>query len=64
MSPRVTDSPFKTGDHAIVIIRGLPVLQCPQCNEFALADEVMARVDDLLGGVSRAAELEVIRYAA
>jgi YgiT-type zinc finger domain-containing protein len=61
---RVTDLPFKIGDHAIVIIRGLPVLQCGACGEHVLRDPVMQQVERLLASADKAAELEIIRYAA
>ncbi|MEP6714459.1 MAG: type II toxin-antitoxin system MqsA family antitoxin [Terriglobia bacterium] len=61
---RVTDLPFKVGDTAIVIVRSLPVYQCPQCGETELDNKAMSRVDQILTGVDRSAELEVIRYAA
>ncbi len=64
MEERVTDLPFKLGDRSIVIIRGLPVLQCPCCNEYLLRDEVMAEVERMLGGADREAELEIFRFAA
>ena len=60
----VTDLPFKTTDHAIVIIKGLPVLQCENCTEYLIEDDVLARVDGILASVGGAAELEVVRYAA
>jgi hypothetical protein len=49
---------------AIVILRGLPVLQCPNCPEYQIEDQVFARVEALLAEVATTAELEVIRYAA
>lgn len=64
MEGRVTDLPFKIGDTRIVVVRGLPVLQCIQCGEAELDDAAMAWVDELLGAVDQSAELEVIRYAA
>lgn len=64
MENRVTDLPFKLGDYSIVIIKSLPVIQCPQCNEYILADDVMARVEQILRSADRAAELEIFRYAA
>lgn len=42
MEDRVTDLPFKVGDSSIVIVKGLPAIQCPRCNEYLLADAVMA----------------------
>jgi YgiT-type zinc finger domain-containing protein len=64
MEPRVTDLPFKLGDFSIVILKALPVLQCRQCADIELEHATMLRVDELLSGIDRSAELEVIRYAA
>jgi YgiT-type zinc finger domain-containing protein len=64
MQPKITDLPFKTGDFSIVSLKSLPVLQCAQCGDTELEHETMLRVDELLSGVDRTAELEVIRYAA
>lgn len=60
----ITDLPFKISDTAIVILKGLPVLQCENCSEYALDDPVMERVEEILERVDAAAELEIIRYAA
>lgn len=64
MEERVTDLPFKLGDHSIVIIKDVPVLQCPHCQAYLLRDLVMADVDRLLESASQTAELAVLRYAA
>ena len=64
LEPRVTDLPFKLTDTTIVILKALPVLQCPQCGDTELDQATMFRVDQLLGGANRSAELEVIQYAA
>ena len=64
MQDRVTDLPFKVNEFAIVIVKGLPVIQCLRCNEYVLGDAVMAHVDRILAGVDKTAELEVVRYAA
>jgi YgiT-type zinc finger domain-containing protein len=61
---RVTDLPFKIGDSAIVIVKGLPVWQCGQCGEIELDHQIMVKVDELLNSIDKSAELEVIRYAA
>ena len=61
---RVTDLPFKVADRSIVIVKMLPVLQCRQCGDTELEDEIMARVDQVLSGVDSSAELEVVRFAA
>ena len=64
LEARVTDLPFKIGDTSIVVVRSLPVFQCPQCGETELDDSVMARVEEFLCRVSPSSELEVVRYAA
>jgi len=64
LEKRVTDLPFKIGDSSIVILKALPVLQCRQCGEVELEQATMVRVEELLAGVDRSSELEVIRFAA
>jgi YgiT-type zinc finger domain-containing protein len=64
LESRVTDLPFKLADTTIVILKALPVLQCPQCGDTELDQATMSRVDQLLDAVDRSAELEVIQYAA
>jgi YgiT-type zinc finger domain-containing protein len=64
MEPRVTDLPFKIGDSAVVILKEVPVLQCAQCGEIEIEQQIMVKVEKLLASVDRSAELEVIRYAA
>jgi YgiT-type zinc finger domain-containing protein len=60
----LTNLPFKISDSTIVILKGLPVLQCENCSEYLIEDTVMSRVEDILERVSVDAELEIIRYAA
>jgi YgiT-type zinc finger domain-containing protein len=64
MKSVITDLPFKVHESTIVILKGLPVLQCEDCTEYLLDDSVMQRVDEILDKVDIAAELEVIKYAA
>ena len=59
-----TTLPFKVSDTSIVIVKDVPVLQCENCTEYILEDGVYARIEQLLGSVDQAAELEVVRYAA
>ena len=59
-----TNLPFKLRETTIVILKDLPVLQCDNCTEYLLHDEVMANVEQILARVARGAELEIIRYAA
>jgi len=64
MTEVVSDLPFKTSEHTIIILKGVPVLQCGNCGEYLIDDAVMRRVDEILGAVVGAAELEIIRFAA
>ncbi|MDY6839779.1 MAG: type II toxin-antitoxin system MqsA family antitoxin [Thermodesulfobacteriota bacterium] len=64
MTSVVTDLPCKVSGTTIVILKGLPVFQCDNCNEFLLDDPVLERVEDILERADTTAELEVIRYAA
>ena len=59
-----TDLPFKVREPGFVILKDLPVLQCAGCPQYLLEDAVLARVDQILGGVNGQIDLEVIRYAA
>lgn len=60
----MTDLPFKVSLARIVIVKGLPVHQCPACGEYLLDDAVMARVETLLEAARPGAELEILPYAA
>jgi YgiT-type zinc finger domain-containing protein len=62
--PTTTDLPFKLGEHTIVILKGLPTLQCERCAEYSLADATFARVEQLLARVEGGTELEIIAFAA
>ena len=56
--------PFRVSRKAILVIRELPVWECGNCGEFLLEDEVMGRVEEMVGRVDEAAELEVVTFAA
>jgi len=58
-----TNMPFKVFSDRIVIIKGLPVLQCQNCSEYVIEDEVMQNVDSILARIDKTAELEVLSYA-
>ncbi len=64
LEPLITDLPFKISDATIVILKGMPILQCENCGEYLIDDSVMSRVEEILERVSADAELEIIRYAA
>jgi YgiT-type zinc finger domain-containing protein len=59
-----TDLPFKVDDTSIVIVKDLPVLQCENCSEYLMRDQVLEHLDFIMNKLDRAAELEIIRYAA
>ena len=59
-----TDLPFKLSERTIVILKGLPVAQCEGCNEYLIADVVLAAADELFAKVDRSTELEIIPFAA
>jgi YgiT-type zinc finger domain-containing protein len=59
-----TALPFKINGDLIVILKEVPVLQCDSCSEYLLKDNVLSRVEEILGRVDPAAELEIIKYAA
>ncbi len=61
---KATDLPFKVSDRTIVILKCLPVEQCEGCSEYLIADDVFAKVEQLLARVDTSAELEVIQFAA
>jgi YgiT-type zinc finger domain-containing protein len=59
-----SDLPFKVSEQTIVILKQLPVWQCPHCAHYLIEDRVLRRVDEIFEGVDGAAELEIIRFAA
>lgn len=59
-----TDLPFKVNENTIVIVKGLPVLQCTNCTEYLMDDEIFRWVDEVLAKVDAGTELEIVRYAA
>ena len=64
MKPMNTDLPFKVSEITIVILKGLPVLQCESCSEYLLDDQVLKSVEEILENANTQAELEVVKYAA
>ena len=58
-----TDLPFKVRDTTIVILKGLPVVQCARCPEYLIEDEVLRRVDEIFARLEGGTELEIVRYA-
>jgi YgiT-type zinc finger domain-containing protein len=64
LHPIATDLPFKVSAQSIVIITKVPVLQCDGCSEYVVSDAACARVEQVLEGVDKAAELEIVPFAA
>ncbi len=48
-----TDLPFKIGESTIVIVKGLPVVQCTQCSEYLISDPVMTEVEKMLASAKK-----------
>jgi hypothetical protein len=64
LQPVYSDLPFKVSEQTIVILKQLLVWQCENCAQYLLEDRVLRRIDEILAGVDRSAELEIIRFAA
>jgi hypothetical protein len=47
-----------------VIVKELPVLQCENCSEYLMQDQVLEHLDIIMKKLDKAAELEIVRYAA
>jgi len=47
-----------------VILKSLPVLQCPQCHEYSMDDPTFVTVEEILARVDSGVELEIIPFAA
>ena len=58
-----TNVPFNLNGDCIVIIKRLPVLQCQNCYEYVIEDEVLEKVDMILNEMDTKSELEVLSYA-
>jgi len=59
----ITNLPFKIDYDSIVIIKGLPVLQCKNCREHIIEDTVMEKVDGIFRRIDKTTELEILSYA-
>jgi len=56
----ITNLPYKVNYDSIVIIKGIPVLQCRNCREYVIEDEVMQNVDSIFNRIDKTAELDKI----
>ena len=43
-----------------MIIKGLPILQCENCNEYLIEVEVMEKIEAILERIDTTAELEIL----
>ena len=57
-------SSVKVTDRTIVIVKDLPILQCERCSEYSLEDATFAKVEQMLAQADKAAELEIVPFAA
>ena len=64
LRPMTRDLPFQVRGHTMVILKHLPVLECPNCAQYLIADREFSRVEQMLAHVNGAAELEILRYGA
>jgi len=58
------DLPFNASDSGTVLVKGLPVLQCSRCPHRLIADEALARVDEILDRLGSGTVREVAPYPA
>ncbi len=58
----ITNLPFNLNDDCIVIIKRLPVLQCRNCYEYVIEDEILEKVDVILNKMNTNTELEILSY--
>ena len=57
-----TDLPFKIGKKSILIIKELPVIECPNCKEYLIEDAVMERLEVMINRMDEKTELEIVAY--
>ncbi len=62
MAPEISDFPFKIGKKSILIIKDLPVLECPNCKEYLFEDPIMEKVESYIKSVDEKAELEIVAF--
>jgi YgiT-type zinc finger domain-containing protein len=60
----ITDLPFKIRKKSIIILRNVPVMQCENCSEFLVEDEVMEKIDGIFAKIDSSVEVEILNYAA
>jgi len=58
----VADLPFRVNLSVIIILRGLPLVECSKCSAYALEEEVMERVHEIVGRLRSPSHLEAVLY--
>lgn len=64
LNKTITDLPFKRGPRSIIVLRDVPVFECPACASYSIEDGNMERIEQILFSVDKAVELQVIVFAA
>lgn len=65
LKEQMADLPFRISLHKILVVKDTPSVICMSCGEIVIADEVMARIDEIIEKIqSLDSELEVVHYAA
>lgn len=64
MKTVVADLPFRADRSVMIILRGVPLLECCECGAYALEDVVMERVHERVKGLISPSHLDAVRYAA
>ncbi len=54
--------PFKISKKSILIIKNLPVLECPDCKEYLIEDAIMENLEKIITGVDEKTKLEIVAY--
>lgn len=60
----VTDLPFRVNRSVMIILKGLPYVECSECGAYVLEEEVMERVHEIVGRLRYPSHLEAVLYAA
>ena len=62
---QATDLPFNLAARKILVVKQVPAHICTSCGETLLSDDVLARIEGIVGRIQDLdCELEVVRYAA
>lgn len=60
----VTDLPFRVNRSVMIILKGLPLLECGECGAYALEEAVMERIHEIIGRLQSPTHLDAVLYAA